>query len=392
MKNNWPEVPLGEVLARSSEWVPIDPQETYREVTVRLWGKGVTLRRECLGSEIKSDRRLRVRPNQFIASRIDARNGAFGLIPDSLDGAVVTNDFPVFTPNPKRLLPKYLGWMSRTRSFVEMCTAASEGTTNRVRLKEERFLTMPIALPPLSEQQRIVARIESLAAKIAEAAATRAELIDLSDLSWFAIAREIRHCLATSATTRRLGDVTTVTAGGTPSRENPTYWNGNVPWIKTGELCDNTLLEAEEHITDDAVNNSSAKLFPPDTILIALYGQGQTRGRTARLGISATTNQACAAILPCAALDPAYLQYWLRSLYREMRETNHGGAQPNWNGQMIKSIKIAVPPLAEQRRIVAHLDAVTAKTAAIKQLQEQSAAELEALLPSILDRAFKGEL
>jgi type I restriction enzyme S subunit len=165
-------VPLGEVLTRSDEWVPIQADETYREVTVRLWGKGVTLRRECLGSEIKSDHRLRVRPDQFIASRIDARNGAFGLIPPELDGAVVTNDFPVFAVNPTRLLPQYLGWMSRTHGFIEMCTAASEGTTNRVRLKEDRFLAERVPLPPLPEQRRIVARIEALAAKIAEARQT----------------------------------------------------------------------------------------------------------------------------------------------------------------------------------------------------------------------------
>lgn len=114
-----------------------------------------------------------MRSQQFILSRIDARNGAFGLVPSSLDGAVVSNDFPAFIPDSSRLLPEFLGWMSKTRSFVELCKAASEGTTNRVRLKESLLLAMKIPLPPLAEQRRIVARIEELATRIEDAQGLR---------------------------------------------------------------------------------------------------------------------------------------------------------------------------------------------------------------------------
>src|SRR5438105_3836600 len=89
-------IPLRNLLKRSEKWVPIEPDQVYKEITVRLWGKGVELRREVLGAEIKSERRIRVKSGQFILSRIDARNGAFGLIPDSLDGGVVSNDFPIY--------------------------------------------------------------------------------------------------------------------------------------------------------------------------------------------------------------------------------------------------------------------------------------------------------
>jgi len=197
------------------------------------------------------------------------------------------------------------------------------------------------------------------------------------------------HCIPNILT---LGKATTVTAGGTPSREVDHYWNGDVPWVKTGELVDSDINGADEFITEAGLANSSAKLFPVDTILIALYGQGQTRGRTGRLVIEAATNQACCAILPCDRLEPRYTQYWLRSLYYEMREQSHGGAQPNWNGKMIKQIKIALPSLAEQRRIVAYLDGLQKKVDYLKTLQKKTATELDALLPSILDKAFEGEL
>ncbi len=171
-------MPLGEVLIKSREQVDIDPHEQYKQVTIKLWGQGVVLRDEVDGSSIAGAKRFVVRPKQFILSRIDARNGAFGLVPDFLDGAVVSNDFPTFAPNSSRVLPAFLGWMSKTRGFVDLCRAASEGTTNRVRLKENLFMAMKIPLPPLSEQQRIVARIEELAARIEEARGLRRQAME----------------------------------------------------------------------------------------------------------------------------------------------------------------------------------------------------------------------
>lgn len=171
MSKAWPRVPLGECFDKNEDWIALDPTAEYREVTVRLWGKGVVLRGVTTGAEVAADRRIRVRAGQFILSRIDARNGASGVVPLSLDGAIVSGDFPAFEVRRDRLLPEFLGWLAKTQTFVDMCLAASEGTTNRVRLKEDRFLASSIPLPPLAEQRRIVARLDVLAAKIEEASA-----------------------------------------------------------------------------------------------------------------------------------------------------------------------------------------------------------------------------
>ncbi|MEJ1388541.1 MAG: restriction endonuclease subunit S [Candidatus Sedimenticola sp. (ex Thyasira tokunagai)] len=173
----WPSTRIGDILKKSDSWLFVDPDAEYKEVTVRLWGRGVTLRGIKQGSEIGSSRRLQVASGQFIVSRIDARHGAFGLIPEELDGAVVTNDFPVFTPTIGRLNVDFLGWLSKTHGFVDACKKASEGTTNRVRLKEDRFADIEIELPPLDEQRRIVTKIESLAAKIDEAKQLRQAIL-----------------------------------------------------------------------------------------------------------------------------------------------------------------------------------------------------------------------
>jgi len=174
MSKAWPRVKLGEVLKRSDETFNPLAYEEYREITVRLWGKGV-IERGTIGGASISGRRFIARAGQLIISRIDARNGALGIVPPSLDGSLVTNDFPLFNINQDRLNPSFFEWLCRTAGFAELCMHASEGTTNRVRLKENRFLNLDIPLPTLSEQKRIVFQINELAAEISEIRAIREE-------------------------------------------------------------------------------------------------------------------------------------------------------------------------------------------------------------------------
>ena len=161
----WPKVALGDMLSRASETAVCAPDIEYDEVTIRLWGKGVISRGKVRGADVTTPRRV-VRANQLILSKIDARNGAIGLVPEELDGAIVSNDFPSYAfVDRTRFDPAFMGWMVRSQHFVELCKAASEGTTNRVRIKEDRFLAQQIALPSLAEQHAIVSRLDTLADK-----------------------------------------------------------------------------------------------------------------------------------------------------------------------------------------------------------------------------------
>lgn len=158
-------VPLGELLSRSNEAAVLDLDSEYHEVTIKLWGKGVISRGKVRGGEVVTARRV-VRADQLILSKIDARHGAIGMVPRELDGAIVSNDFPSFAfRDARRVDPRFMGWLVKSTHFVDLCKAASEGTTNRVRIKEERFLAQEIELPPLAEQQAIVARLDALADK-----------------------------------------------------------------------------------------------------------------------------------------------------------------------------------------------------------------------------------
>lgn len=159
-------ITIDRFLTKSEDWVPVRPDQNYKQITARLWGKGLTLRGEVPGSAIAAARQYCARAGQFLISRIDARHGAFGIVPEELDGALVSNDFPCFNIDASTVLPHFFEWYSRTPEFIDLCRRASEGSTNRVRMKEAKFLKMTVPLPSLDEQRRIVEKLDRVAALV----------------------------------------------------------------------------------------------------------------------------------------------------------------------------------------------------------------------------------
>ena len=197
----WRSVPFGAFLTRSHNWIEPQPDQVYKQVTARLWGRGLRLRGKVYGSKIAARRQVQVRENQFLLSRIDARHGAFGLVPTELDGALVSGDFPAFNVDSSQTHSRFLEWYSKTSGFVDMCRRASEGSTNRVRLREEKFLAMKMPLPPVEEQRRIVAKLGRVATLIEEATKLREEVErDVAALT------QSLHAALCSGETRPLGD------------------------------------------------------------------------------------------------------------------------------------------------------------------------------------------
>ena len=179
-------------------------------------------------------------------------------------------------------------------------------------------------------------------------------------------------------------------SGGTPSRKNPDYYGGYIPWIKTGELEDGYIFDSEEKITEDAVAHSSAKLFPIDSVLIAMYGA--TIGKTAILGIPATTNQACACARCRDVLNNKYLFYYLRSQKDTFIAKGKGGAQPNISQDIIRNHMIPLPPLAEQRRIVEQIESLFSKLDEAKEKAQEVIDGYEARSAAVYNDAFSGRL
>jgi len=185
-----------------------------------------------------------------------------------------------------------------------------------------------------------------------------------------------------------LGEICKVTSGGTPSRTNNDYWNGDIPWISTTLIDFNTINSANEYITEAGLQNSSAKIFPNNTILMAMYGQGKTRGKVAILGIEAATNQACAAILLKDGYNTNYVFQNLAGRYNEIRKLSNQGGQENLSGGLIENISITIPVNPkEQMKIASFLssidDLINAQSQKIETLKLHKKGLLQGLFPTI---------
>lgn len=382
MSKAWPTVKLGELLTRSEETTDPLPDTEYREITVRLWGKGVVERGRILGASL-SGRRFVAHAGQFITSRIDARNGAMGLVPAALEGALVTNDFPVFNTNTGRLDPNLLSWLCRTRGFVELCQRASEGTTNRVRLQENRFLALEIPLPPLAEQHRIVARIEDLAAQIHEASTLREQIDDDLNAMLAAAHREI----AATAPRKPLAEVA-------PLNRRPVIVDleKEYPTIAVRSFGRGTFHKTP--LVGSEVTWEKPFLVRAGDILVS-----NIKAWEGALAVATDDDDGRVAshrYLTCVALQgvatPRFVCFYLltpEGLYG-IGEASPGSADRNrtLSAKGLMRIPIPAPPYPQQARF----DRLCREVDALKRLQAETATELDALLPAILDRAFKGEL
>lgn len=151
----------------------------------------------------------------------------------------------------------------------------------------------------------------------------------------------------------KVEQIATVCLGGTPARQEPSYWNGTISWVSSGEVANGRISDTKETITPAGLANSNAKVYPRNTVLIAMIGQGKTRGQSAILDIEACTNQNVAGlILEQEAADPDFIFLWALHEYVRTRSGGRGGAQPALNGAIVRSLKVPLPPLAEQFRIV----------------------------------------
>ncbi|WP_426671471.1 restriction endonuclease subunit S [Mucilaginibacter sp. McL0603] len=188
----------------------------------------------------------------------------------------------------------------------------------------------------------------------------------------------------------KLGDVCDTTSGGTPSRKQPEYYGGNIPWIKSGELDKGVIFDSEEKITNEAIKNSSAKVFPKGTLLIALYGA--TIGKLAYLGIDAATNQAICGIFKNDKIDQRYLYNYLFFKRRDLINQGIGGAQPNISQGILKNLYIPLPPPDEQSNIVEKIEELFSELDKGIENLKIAQQQLKVYRQAVLKWAFEGKL
>ena len=375
---------IGDFLIKSRNVVNIEDDKVYSRVTVKINNNGVILRDTETGVNIGTKKQYLAKAGQFIISKIDARNGAFGIIPNELDNAIVTNDFPLFDVNKKKINPQFLLLITTTKVFIKFAQSCSSGTTNRQRMDIDMFLNQKIPLPKLEEQDKIV---NSYLDKVNEAERLKNEATNLEDkiemyflselgidvndkkqriksiglqvvnysdlLKWGLDFIGIKNNEKRIYKDVSIIDLCKISSGGTPSRSRKEFYvGGNIPWIKTGELNDEVLYETEEKITEDALKNSSAKLYKKGSIVIAMYGA--TIGKTAKLGIEASTNQACAVLFDInnSIVLTDYLWEYLQIQTDNLKKLAYGSAQPNLNAGIISNYPIPIPNLEKQKEIL----------------------------------------
>ena len=277
--------------------------------------------------------------------------------------------------------------------MYEQFSSKASGTTVK-NLNIDMVKTTNIPLPPFEEQKRIVVNLDNLFAKIDKAIALHQKNIDEADIFMASVLNDVFAELEEKYKKRTIGSFSKVGTGATPLKNrNDFYENGNINWITSKATNDDYVYESEQLITEIALNECRLKINPIGTIIVALYGQGKTRGQVSELMIESSTNQALATII----VDEnesinTYLKYFLKKSYFDNREKASGGTQPNLNLSIIKNIELSLPPLQTQQKVVAYLDEISNKMEKIKQIQKEKMQSLKALKASILDKAFKGEL
>lgn len=189
---------------------------------------------------------------------------------------------------------------------------------------------------------------------------------------------------------KTLGEVCVTTSGGTPSRGNKAYYNGSIPWVKSGELNKGVIYDTEEKITEEAIKNSSAKIFPKGTLLIALYGA--TIGKLAFLGVDAATNQAVCGIYQNENIDSKYLYNFLFHKKQDLVNQGIGGAQPNISQTILKKLEIPLPQLETQQAIVTKIEELFSELDKGIEDLKTAQQQLKTYRQSVLKCAFEGKL
>lgn len=345
-----------------------------------------------------------VNPDSLIYSKINVRHGCIYYHPKNSTPFAVSSEYPAYKIDSTKILGEYLVMVIQSKNFKSILSKKATGIS-KARVKPSEFLEIEIPVPELHIQERLLRTYET---RINEANNFENNAIQIEkDIDNYlmkslgTVIKQEKECtinkyqylkfinffevcewgidIITKKQKReifkypvmKIKTLCQLGSGGTPSRSCPQYFKGNIPWVKTGEVVNDEILETEEHITEEAIVNSSAKLYPKGSLIIAMYGQGDTRGRTAKLGIDATTNQACAVLhdIDNNIVSTDYLWYYLQGRYDDLRSLASGNNQPNLNAGKINNYDVVVPPMSVQNEIVTY---IREQKALVKQLKQKA--------------------
>jgi len=331
--------------------------------------------KECYHCDVdryEQDPYIQLKEGDLLITK-DGTIGKVALV-NNLDGkATLNSGVFVVRPLTDSYTSRFYFWLLHSSVFSGFVDFNKMGSTI-VHLYQDTFVNFKFAMPYFSAQQKIANFLDHETAKIDTLIEKQQQLIKLlKEKRQAVISHAVTKGLNPNAPMRdsgvewlgevpehwgvsSLGYYASISTGATPDRSKPHYWEGDIPWIKTGEVKYEDITNTEEHITSDGVANSAVTLSPPGTLLMAMYGQGVTRGRVALLSISATYNQACAAITPNEKIWNEYLRYFFIAAYHAIRDGGNETSQMNLNAEIVGKFKVTIPDGDTQHKIVEFLN------------------------------------
>ncbi|WP_417371855.1 restriction endonuclease subunit S [Gelidibacter japonicus] len=387
MQKNWIKTTLGEVCFTTSGGTPSRRNDNYYNGSIP-WVKSGELDKgiiyeteENITEEAIKNSSAKLFPKgTLLIALYGATIGKLAFLGiEATTNQAICGIFENDTINQKYL---YHYLFHKKRDLIGQGTGGAQPNISQTILKK---LSLP--LPPLPEQRAIVAKIEQLFSELDNGIAnlkTAQEQLKVYRQGVLKMAFDGEYCLTILENVAKWG------SGGTPSRKNPEYYKGNIPWLKTGELGEKYIFNTEEKITSDAIRNSSAKIFSKNSIVIAMYGA--TIGKVSIMGVEMSTNQACAVAQPLEIIDKEFLYYYLLSEKRNFVNMGKGGAQPNISQGIIKTYPIPLPSIIEQHQIVQQIESRLSVCDKVEEIIVENLQKAEALRQSILKKAFVGEV
>jgi len=397
MTGGFPIVPLGEVLRPVSRPESADPEITYRILGAHWYARGLYIKHIKRGSEIQADKVYRVEHGDFVYNRLFAWKGSFAIATEENHGCYVSNEFPVFTINRDRAEGKYLWrYFSRASAWDEALSLSSGGTpTSRNRLKEEKLLAMKIPLPPVEEQRRIVELVDELIVKIDEARSLRRHAVEETEAVVASVIGSA--CFQSAHPMRSFGDVLTDARNGI--YKPPDYWGRGMPCVRMYNIDGPGLNTRQLQMLDVTSEEQAVYSCRPGDLIFNRVNSAELVGKT---GLVTRNYPRCTFesknMRLRVDLEVVLPEYAVRILNSsQTREYYHQALKQQCgmatlNQGHVRAIPFPLPSLSEQRRIASYVEDLQAKVSILNQWQAETAAKLDAMLPSILDKAFRGSL
>ena len=404
LPSTWSTAPFGDLNCFISKTInpAAFPQERFELYSIPVFPSG---RPELpLGSDVGSTKQL-ISTNDVLISKINPRiNRVWQVGPSIGLRQIASSEWIGFRCDG--MVPRYFHYYFTSPEFREnLCADVTGVGGSLTRAQPARVAQFPIPLAPVGEQKRIADKLDTVL--------TRVDAVNDRLARVAPLLKRFRQSVLDAATSGRLTEdwrasigarkdwqitdvqsVADVGTGSTPLRSNPAFFaEGGTPWITSAATGNEIVRHANEHVTEAAIAAHRLKVYPVGTLLVAMYGEGKTRGQVAELGIAATINQACAAVVvDDTKMLRAFVKLALQANYLEMRVLAEGGNQPNLNLAKVRAFPLPLPPMQEQTEIVRRVETLFAFADRLDSRLQAAQTATERLTPSLLAKAFRGEL